>query len=69
MINSRIKAVLLLVALSVTTLCFLYIDAKEQQINAENKVNKLEQRVDKLYQENVYLVDEVFNLNSQLEKN
>lgn len=43
-------------------------NAKEQQINAENKVSKLEQRGDNLQQEKVYLVDEVFNLNSRLEK-
>jgi cell division protein FtsB len=64
----QVKLVLTLLIFSVIVLSLLYINAKEQQINAENKVSKLEQRVDNLQQEKVSLVDEVFNLNSQLEK-
>lgn len=67
-LKGRIKLVLILLGFSVIVLSFLYINAKEQQINAENKLIKLEQRIDDLQQEKVYLMDEVFNLNSQLEK-
>ncbi|PAF22752.1 hypothetical protein CHH49_03970 [Terribacillus saccharophilus] len=64
----QVRLACTLLGFSVIVLSFLYINAREQQVNAENETSKLKQRVEDLQAEKVYLVDEVFNLNRQLEK-
>jgi hypothetical protein len=64
----KVRVVLLILAFSVIILSFLFIDERSDVKELQRKNEKLIQEVSTVAEEKAYLVDQVFNLNSQLQK-
>lgn len=64
----KMRVVLLFLAFSVIFLSFLFINERSGVKELQKENEKLIQEVSTVAEEKAYLVDQVFNLNSQLQK-
>lgn len=67
MISSKIRLVLLLLAIFSLALSFLFVEARLSVKDLQERNEELKYEVSAAAEERAYLVDEIFNLNSELQ--